>query len=162
VRTRTWPCARQLSPELAAWHGARLLLTRPDDKLEERLELVRKMIPGLPDRLAEPLSRGAAALASVDRQQLAERYDERLAPLCGVLEIATTIDPVVGGLALLEDRDEIEELRRAHEDSGSPWAGGLDAVCATLNAWPDEARSHGHAGNRVPQPPAHAEPDRIP
>jgi nitrate reductase assembly molybdenum cofactor insertion protein NarJ len=138
MRTATWPCARQLSPEVAAWHGAWLLLARPDDTLAERLEVVRDMVPGLPDRIAEPLSRGAAALASANRHELAERYDGRLAPLCGVLEIATTIDPVVGGLALLEDRDEIEDLRRSHEDSDSPWAGGLDAVCATLHTWPHQ------------------------
>lgn len=52
--------------------------------------------------------------------------------LAVVLEFAATADPVTGHRLLLEHRPVIELLRLSLEDSGSPYLGVLDAVCATL------------------------------
>jgi nitrate reductase delta subunit len=52
--------------------------------------------------------------------------------LAVVLEFAATVDAVAGRRLLLENRAGVELLRLALEDAGSPYAGVLHAVCATL------------------------------
>lgn len=52
--------------------------------------------------------------------------------LAVVLEFAATTDPAVGRRLLIEHRPAIELLRLSLQDSGSPYASVLDAVCATL------------------------------
>ena len=52
--------------------------------------------------------------------------------LCVVLEYAATIDQVQGRQLLLDHRAGLELLRLSLRDAGSPWAGVLDAVSATL------------------------------
>jgi nitrate reductase molybdenum cofactor assembly chaperone NarJ/NarW len=54
--------------------------------------------------------------------------------LCVVLEYAATIDPEQGRLLLLDHRAGLELLRIGLADEGSPWAGAVEAVCATLPA----------------------------
>lgn len=52
--------------------------------------------------------------------------------LCVVLEYAATVDQALGWRLLLDHRAGIELLRMSLRDSGSRWAGALEAVCATL------------------------------
>lgn len=59
--------------------------------------------------------------------------------LCAVLQFGATVDPAAGGRLLAEHRAGVEMLRLAlsgwrNDDgtTGSPWAGALRAVCATL------------------------------
>jgi nitrate reductase delta subunit len=52
--------------------------------------------------------------------------------LCVVLEYAATIDQVQGRQLLLDHRAGLELLRLSLRAAGSPWAGVLDAVSATL------------------------------
>lgn len=52
--------------------------------------------------------------------------------LCVVLEYAATVDRTLGWRLLLDHRAGLELLRMALLDDGSPWAGALEAVCATL------------------------------
>jgi nitrate reductase delta subunit len=52
--------------------------------------------------------------------------------LCVVLEFAATADPEAGRALLLEHRAGLEVLRLALVDAGSPYAGAVAAVCATL------------------------------
>ena len=52
--------------------------------------------------------------------------------LCVVLEFAATIDPEAGRGLMLDHRAGLEVLRLSLADSGSPWAGAVEAVCATL------------------------------
>jgi nitrate reductase delta subunit len=52
--------------------------------------------------------------------------------LCVVLEYAATVDQALGWGLLLDLRDSLELLRMSLRDSGSPWAGVLESVCATL------------------------------
>jgi nitrate reductase molybdenum cofactor assembly chaperone NarJ/NarW len=54
--------------------------------------------------------------------------------LAVVLEFAATVDAVAGRRLLLEHRAGVELLRLALEEAGSPYAGVLHAVCATLPA----------------------------
>jgi nitrate reductase delta subunit len=54
--------------------------------------------------------------------------------LCLVLEFAATIDPDAGRQLLLDHRAGLEVLRLSLVETGSPWAGALEAVCATLPA----------------------------
>ena len=54
--------------------------------------------------------------------------------LCVVLEYAATIDPAAGRQLLLDHRAGLEVLRLALSEAGSPWAGAVEAVCATLPA----------------------------
>ncbi len=54
--------------------------------------------------------------------------------LCVVLEFAATIDRDEGKRLLLDHRAGLELLRMSLTETGSPWAGALDAVCATLPA----------------------------
>jgi nitrate reductase delta subunit len=49
-----------------------------------------------------------------------------------VLEFAALGDPDVGGRLLAEHRAGLELIRLALHEGGSPWAGVLDSVCATL------------------------------
>lgn len=60
--------------------------------------------------------------------------DEQELPdhLSVVLEFAATADPVVGRRLLIEHRPVIELLRLSLRECESPYAGLLDAVCATL------------------------------
>jgi nitrate reductase molybdenum cofactor assembly chaperone NarJ/NarW len=52
--------------------------------------------------------------------------------LCVVLEYAATIDGPGGRQLLLDHRAGLEVLRLSLADTGSPWAGAVEAVCATL------------------------------
>jgi nitrate reductase delta subunit len=52
--------------------------------------------------------------------------------LCVVLEFAATADGAEGRRLLLEHRAGLEVLRLALVDTGSPYAGAVAAVCATL------------------------------
>lgn len=58
--------------------------------------------------------------------------DELPDHLCVVLEFSATADVEAGTRLLLEHRAGLELLRLALVDRGSPWAGALVAVCATL------------------------------
>ena len=58
--------------------------------------------------------------------------DELPDHLCVVLEYAATIDPHAGRQLLLDHRAGLEVLRLSLAESGSPWAGAVEAVCATL------------------------------
>jgi nitrate reductase delta subunit len=49
-----------------------------------------------------------------------------------VLEYAATIDQELGWGLLLDHRAGLELLRMSLRDSGSPWAGAVEAVSATL------------------------------
>lgn len=52
--------------------------------------------------------------------------------LCVVLEYAATVDRRLGWRLLLDHRASVELLRLSLRDSGSPWVGALEALCATL------------------------------
>jgi nitrate reductase molybdenum cofactor assembly chaperone NarJ/NarW len=52
--------------------------------------------------------------------------------LCVVLEFAATVDRVLGRDLMLDHRAGLELLRLSLRDLGSPWAGLVDAVTATL------------------------------
>lgn len=52
--------------------------------------------------------------------------------LCVVLEFAATVDAEVGEQLLLDHRAGVEMLRMALRDLDSPWAGVVEALCATL------------------------------
>jgi nitrate reductase delta subunit len=52
--------------------------------------------------------------------------------LCVVLEYAATVDQRLGWRLLLDHRASLELLRLALVGSGSPWAGAVEGVCATL------------------------------
>jgi nitrate reductase delta subunit len=52
--------------------------------------------------------------------------------LCVVLEFAATVDPGLGRDLMLDHRAGLELLRLSLRDIGSPWAGLIDAVTATL------------------------------
>lgn len=52
--------------------------------------------------------------------------------LCVVLEFAATTDRRAGLKMLLDNRAGLELLRLHLTETGSPWAGALEAVCATL------------------------------
>jgi nitrate reductase delta subunit len=52
--------------------------------------------------------------------------------LCVVLEFAATVDHEVGRRLMLDHRAGLELLRLSLRDAGSPWAGVVDAVTATL------------------------------
>lgn len=58
--------------------------------------------------------------------------DELPDHLCVVLEYAGTIDADGGRRLLLDHRAGLEVLRLGLEDGGSPWAGAVAAVSATL------------------------------
>jgi nitrate reductase delta subunit len=171
--------AEQLS---AAWQSASLLLGYPDERLLERLPLVRRAAASLPAQLAEPLLQVADRLETTPLPDLqveyVETFDNRrrcnlyltyfthgdtrkrglallrfkqtylrsgfvldASPaegeelpdhLCVVLEYAATVDQRLGWKLLLDHRASVELLRLSLRDSGSLWAGAVDAVCATL------------------------------
>ncbi|NPC98860.1 nitrate reductase molybdenum cofactor assembly chaperone [Nocardioides sp. zg-DK7169] len=52
--------------------------------------------------------------------------------LCVVLEFAATGHQELGRRLLLDHRAGLELLRVSLRDAGSPWAGAVEAVCATL------------------------------
>jgi nitrate reductase delta subunit len=52
--------------------------------------------------------------------------------LCVVLEFAATVDQGLGRDLMLDHRAGLELLRLSLQDLGSPWAGLVDAVTATL------------------------------
>jgi nitrate reductase delta subunit len=52
--------------------------------------------------------------------------------LCVVLEYAATIDQELGWGLLMDHRAGLELLRMSLRDAGSPWAGAVEAVAATL------------------------------
>ena len=52
--------------------------------------------------------------------------------LCVVLEFAATVDHDLGRQLMLDHRAGLELLRMSLRDLSAPWAGLLDAVCATL------------------------------
>ena len=58
--------------------------------------------------------------------------DELPDHLCVALEFAATADSEAGRRLLLEHRAGLEVLRLALMDAGSPYAGAVAAVCATL------------------------------
>ena len=60
--------------------------------------------------------------------------DELPDHLCVVLEFAATVDHDQGRALLLDHRAGLELLRLSLTETGSPWAGALEAVCATLPA----------------------------
>ena len=61
--------------------------------------------------------------------------------LCLVLEYAATIDHERGRQLILDHRAGLELLRLALAEIGSPWAGALSAVTATLPALGDDERA---------------------
>jgi nitrate reductase delta subunit len=61
-----------------------------------------------------------------------ERGGELPDHLCVVLEYAATIDQRLGWGLLLDHRAGLELLRLSLRDAGSPWAGVVEAVTATL------------------------------
>ncbi|WP_235738017.1 nitrate reductase molybdenum cofactor assembly chaperone [Nocardioides alcanivorans] len=62
-----------------------------------------------------------------------ELSDEELPDhLCVVLEFGATADLAVGRQLLLDHRAGVELLRLSLVESGSPWAGAVQAVTATL------------------------------
>lgn len=65
-----------------------------------------------------------------------------------VLEFAAVADPAAGVTLLQEYRASLELLRFALLDLGTPYAGGVAAVCATLpgESPPDRAAVHAQAG----------------
>lgn len=54
--------------------------------------------------------------------------------LCVVLEFAATVDQRAGLKMLLDNRAGLELLRIHLSETGSPWSGALEAICATLPA----------------------------
>ena len=52
--------------------------------------------------------------------------------LCVVLEFAATTDQAAGLKMLLDNRAGLELLRLHLEETGSPWWGAVESVCATL------------------------------
>jgi nitrate reductase delta subunit len=54
--------------------------------------------------------------------------------LCVVLEFAATVDAETGRALMLDHRAGLEVLRLSLTEAGSPWAGAVEAVCATLPA----------------------------
>ena len=52
--------------------------------------------------------------------------------LCVALEFGATIDPEAGRQLLLDHRAGLEVLRLSLAETGAPWAGAVEAVCATL------------------------------
>ena len=52
--------------------------------------------------------------------------------LCVVLEYAATVDQQLGWELLLDHRAGLELLRLGLVEESSPWAGAVEAVCATL------------------------------
>lgn len=81
--------------------------------------------------------RGVALLAFKQAYRAAGlllRDDELPDHLCVVLEFSATHDLAAGTALLLEHRAGLEVLRLALRDAGSPYAGALAAVCATLPA----------------------------
>ncbi|WP_448060568.1 nitrate reductase molybdenum cofactor assembly chaperone [Cellulomonas hominis] len=79
--------------------------------------------------------RGVALLGFKQAYRAAglELSDEELPDhLCVLLEFSATQDAEVGTRLLLEHRAGLEVLRLALLDAGSPYAGALVAVCATL------------------------------
>lgn len=54
--------------------------------------------------------------------------------LCVVLEYAATVDQRLGWGLLLDHRAGLELLRLGLVEEASPWAGAVEAVCATLPA----------------------------
>lgn len=81
--------------------------------------------------------RGMALLAFKQAYRAAGlllRDDELPDHLCVVLEFAATQDLAAGTALLLEHRAGLEVLRHALQDAGSPYAGAVVAVCATLPA----------------------------
>lgn len=79
--------------------------------------------------------RGVALLSFKQAYRAAglELTDEELGDhLCVLLEFSATQDVEVGTRLLLEHRAGLEVLRLALLDAGSPYAGALVAVCATL------------------------------
>ena len=54
--------------------------------------------------------------------------------LCVVLEFAATVDQGLGRQLMLDHRAGLELLRLSLRDLGSPWAGLIDVVAATLPA----------------------------
>lgn len=79
--------------------------------------------------------RGVALLGFKQAYRTAglELSDEELPDhLCVLLEFSATQDAEVGTRLLLEHRAGLEVLRLALLDAGSPYAGALVAVCATL------------------------------
>ncbi|WP_242511149.1 nitrate reductase molybdenum cofactor assembly chaperone [Pengzhenrongella frigida] len=81
--------------------------------------------------------RGVALLSFKQAYRAAglELTDEELPDhLCVLLEFSATQDAEVGTRLLLEHRAGLEVLRLALLDAGSPYAGALVAVCATLPA----------------------------
>lgn len=60
--------------------------------------------------------------------------------LCVVLEYAATVDQELGWRLLIDHRAGLELLRLALGDAGSPWAGVLESVSATLPPLKGEER----------------------
>ncbi|WP_310964318.1 nitrate reductase molybdenum cofactor assembly chaperone [Nocardioides terrisoli] len=52
--------------------------------------------------------------------------------LCVVLEYTACVDQRLGWKLVLDHRAGLELLRLALRESGSPWSGAVEAVCATL------------------------------
>ena len=79
--------------------------------------------------------RGAALLRFKQTYQASgfDLVDDELPDhLCVVLEYAATIDRDLGRGLILDHRAGLELLRRSLTDAGSPWAGAVEAVTATL------------------------------
>ena len=77
---------------------------------------------------------GAAAVqAGLPRRRLRGRPTTELPDhLCVVLEFAATGDQAAGRQLMLDHRAGLELLRMSLRDLGSPWAGVVEAVTATL------------------------------
>ncbi|WP_122818703.1 nitrate reductase molybdenum cofactor assembly chaperone [Nocardioides pantholopis] len=66
--------------------------------------------------------------------------DELPDHLCVVLEFAATVDPDAGRGLVLDHRAGLELLRVSLTETGSPWAGAVAAVTATLPPLGDDER----------------------
>ena len=67
--------------------------------------------------------------------------DELPDHLCVVLEFAATVDHEQGRALMLDHRAGLELLRMSLAEAGSPWAGAVEAVCATLPALRGDERA---------------------
>ena len=76
--------------------------------------------------------------AGVELEESTETGSELPDHLCVVLEFAATVDQGAGRQLMLDHRAGLELLRLSLVDSGSRWAGAVQAVTATLPAMEDD------------------------
>ncbi|MPZ81726.1 MAG: nitrate reductase molybdenum cofactor assembly chaperone [Actinophytocola sp.] len=166
---------------VTAWQVQSLLISYPDQRLLDRVPLLRAATATLPTALGAPLhtvldhldrtpltTLAADYVATFDHRKRFSPYltyfaygdtrkrgmallrfkhayraaglnlddsaDNAELPdhLAVVLEFAATGDPATGQRLLIEHRAGLEMMRLGLREAGSPWAGVLDSVSATL------------------------------